>query len=208
MNEKLLFNFIEQVLATAQAGMTFSKDEFDIARFQSLNSAAANLLANASSIDANTILDWILLDHGYPTPKMDVRAMILDNDDCVLLVRERSDGLWTLPGGFCDIGESAGKSVAREVQEETGLICEAVQLLALFDKLKHSHPPQLPHAYKAFFHCKITGGLLATQTNETTDANYFNVHNLPPLSKHRVLEEQIKNLHKRIKDKSTEALFD
>ncbi|MCD6027495.1 MAG: mismatch repair protein MutT [Solimicrobium sp.] len=208
MNEKLLFNFIEQVLATAQAGLTFSKDEFDIARFQSLRSAAANLLAQASTIDVSTIKDWVSLDQGYPTPKMDVRGMILDKQDYILLVRERCDGLWTLPGGWCDIGESAGKSVEREVQEETGFTCDAVQLLALFDKYNHAHPPEFPHAYKAFFYCKITGGKIERQTNETIDARFFKVNNLPELSAPRVLAEQIKLLHERIKNKNPETLFD
>ena len=69
--------------------------------------------------------------------------------------------------------------MVREVVEETGLECRAVQLLALFDKLKHPHPPQLPHAHKAFFLCEVTGGQLLGETDETKGAGYFPIDDLP-----------------------------
>ncbi len=65
--------------------------------------------------------------------------------------------------------------------EETGLECRAVQLLALFDKLKHPHPPQLPHAHKAFFLCEVTGGSLLTRTDDPRGAAYFPIDALPEL---------------------------
>lgn len=83
----------------------------------------------------------------------------------------------------------------REVSEETGLACRAVQLLALFDKLKHPHPPQLPHAHKAFFLCEVTGGALLTDTDETKGAGYFPIDALPELSRHRVVASQLRTLH-------------
>jgi ADP-ribose pyrophosphatase YjhB (NUDIX family) len=84
------------------------------------------------------------LEKGYATPKLDVRAFIL-KDDKLLLAKERSDNLWTLPGGWVDINESPSESVVREVFEETWLNVSVTRLLALWDKLKHDHPPQWPH---------------------------------------------------------------
>ena len=103
--------FLEQVLATAQAGLTYSQDPFDIARFEALRNAAATLVASQSELDPEAIAHWIALDSGYPTPKLDVRALILDDAGRLLLVQERSDGLWTLPGGWCDIGDSPADAV-------------------------------------------------------------------------------------------------
>lgn len=200
--------FLEQVLATAQAGLTYSKDPFDIGRFEALRAATVALIASQSELDPTAIGDWIALDNGYPTPKLDVRALILDETGQILLVQERSDGAWTLPGGWCDIGDSPAGAVVREVVEETGLVCRTVQLLALFDKLKHPHPPQLPHAHKAFFLCEVTGGQLLGETNETQGAGYFPIDALPTLSRHRVVASQLRTLHDQVRQGRRETLFD
>ncbi|AHE47977.1 mutT product [Aeromonas hydrophila 4AK4] len=200
--------FLEQVLATAQAGLTYSQDPFDIARFEALRAATAALIASQSDLKLDAIASWIALDEGYPTPKLDVRALILDDAGRLLLVQERSDGLWTLPGGWCDIGDSPAGAVVREVVEETGLECRAVQLLALFDKHKHPHPPQLPHAHKAFFLCEVTGGALLGETDETQGAGYFPIDALPALSHHRVVESQLQSLYAHVRQGRRETLFD
>ncbi|WP_394294352.1 NUDIX hydrolase [Aeromonas rivipollensis] len=200
--------FLEQVLATAQAGLTYSQDPFDIARFEALRAATAALIASQSDLKPDAIASWIALDEGYPTPKLDVRAFIQNDDGYILLVQERSDGLWTLPGGWCDIGDSPAGAVVREVVEETGLECRAVQLLALFDKHKHPHPPQLPHAHKAFFLCEVTGGALLTETDETQAAAYFPIDALPELSRHRVVESQLRCLHDHVRQGLRHTLFD
>ncbi|MEE1911735.1 NUDIX hydrolase [Aeromonas caviae] len=200
--------FLEQVLATAQAGLTYSRDPFDIARFEALRAATVTLIASQSELAPDTIGDWIALDSGYPTPKLDVRAFIQNDAGHALLVQERSDGCWTLPGGWCDIGDSPADAVVREVSEETGLVCRAVQLLALFDKLKHPHPPQLPHAHKAFFLCEVTGGALLTDTDETKGAGYFPIDALPELSLHRVVASQLRTLHDHLSQGRGDTLFD
>jgi ADP-ribose pyrophosphatase YjhB (NUDIX family) len=200
--------FLEQVLATAQAGLTYSKDPFDIGRFEALRAATVALMVSQSELDPAAIADWIALDRGYPTPKLDVRALILDAQGRLLLVQERSDGCWTLPGGWCDIGDSPAGAVVREVVEETGLECRAVRLLALFDKLRHPHPPQLPHAHKAFFLCEVTGGQLLTETDETQGAAYFPIDQLPPLSRHRVVASQLRTLHAHVRQGRQDTLFD
>jgi ADP-ribose pyrophosphatase YjhB (NUDIX family) len=83
-----------------------------------------------------------------------------------------------------------------------------VQLLALFDKLKHPHPPQLPHAHKAFFLCRMTGGELLTDTSETYGAGWFGLRELPPLSRDRVVREQLETLHAHVRAGRPETLFD
>lgn len=208
MSAQTIVSFVEQVLATAQAGLTYSKDPYDIGRFKALREAAATYMADGCPAETPDIARWFELDEGYPTPKLDVRAFILDGRKRILLVRERGDGHWTLPGGWCDIGESPGQCVEREVAEETGLVCRAVRLLALFDKHCHPHPPQLPHAYKAFFLCEATGGSLLQDTDETTGADYFEPETLPPLSTHRVLPSQLALLHRRVLGNHVDALFD
>ena len=115
-------------------------------------------------------------------------------DDKLLLVKERSDNLWTLPGGWADVNESPSEAVIRETKEETGYDVSAIKLLALWDKLKHDHPPQWPHAYKCFFHCDIISGE-PVENLEISDQCFFDLNNLPSLSRHRVTESQIARLY-------------
>ncbi|HBP5568494.1 MULTISPECIES: NUDIX hydrolase N-terminal domain-containing protein [Pseudomonas aeruginosa group] len=208
MASKSLTQLLELTLATAQAGLTYSRDPFDIERFHALRGAVAAFVAEREGVAEERVQGWIELDSHYPTPKLDVRALILDGQRRVLLVREASDGCWTLPGGWCDINESPGTAVVREVYEETGLRVRARQLLALWDKQRHPHPPQLPHALKAFFLCVIVGGELRQRTDETLAAGYHEVAALPPLSRHRVLESQIRSLLARVEAGAQETLFD
>ena len=138
---RALARLLELILSTAQAGLAFSKDRFDIGRFRALQHAVAEFIASDQGVAYERVENWIALDSHYPTPKLDVRALILDSQQRVLLVREASDSRWTLPGGWCDVNESPADAVVRETQEESGLEVRAIRLLALLDKHKHPHPP-------------------------------------------------------------------
>ena len=210
MNEiaKVISIYIETVLGVAQIGLTFSKNEFDIERFIKLRQISTELLAKLENEEVEKIAKWIAFDEYYKTPKIDVRALIYDDDGKILLVQEKSDSFWTLPGGWCDIGESASVSAVRETEEETGLKVEAVRLVAFLDKLKHDHPPQIPHAYKCFFLCSKNGGEIVHETNETLACAYFKVDSLPPLSRDRVTAKQLINLTQHIQSGKENCLFD
>lgn len=130
-----------------------------------------------------------LAEQGYATPKVDVRGAIIQDNE-ILLVREKSDGLWTLPGGWADVNESPAYSMQKEIQEEAGVEAKVTKLIALYDKLKHEHPPQWPHTYKCFFLCDITSGVPKPGL-ETSEVAFFKEDALPPLSVNRVTEAQI-----------------
>lgn len=203
-----ILGYIETALGVAQIGLTYSKNEFDIARFIKLRELSARLLAKLENEEVEKVARWIAYDENYATPKVDVRAMVYDERGRILLVQEKSDGGWTLPGGWCDMGESPSLSAEREAEEETGLNVKAVRLVALFDKLKHEHPPQIPHAYKLFFYCEKIGGEIMRQTNETLACDYYPVDNLPTLSLHRNTAKQLIRLTEHIRSGSELTLFD
>ncbi|CAH2808171.1 MAG: hypothetical protein CBHOC_4822 [uncultured Caballeronia sp.] len=203
-----ILTYIETVLGVAQIGITYSKNEFDTERFINLRKLSAELLAKLENVHVEKAAKWIAYDEHYATPKVDVRALVYDDCGKVLLIQEKSDGLWTLPGGWCDTGESPAASVVREVLEETGLKVAVARLVAFFDKLKHEHPPQMPHAYKCFFLCKQNGGEILHTTNETLDCKYFAGDNLPRLSLDRVTANQIANLTEHINSGKENCLFD
>lgn len=190
------FNWLKwtsEIQAIAQSGLTYANNEFDKERYVRLKEIIAELAAHCSGNQLNDIVNIFALEKGYATPKIDVRSFIL-KESKLLLVKERSDSLWTLPGGWADVNESPSEAVIRETKEETGYDVSAIKLLALWDKLKHDHPPQWPHAYKCFFYCEIISGE-PTENLEISELDFFDIHNLPLLSTHRVTAKQLTRLY-------------
>ncbi|KTD26248.1 MULTISPECIES: NUDIX hydrolase [Legionella] len=196
---------ISEIQALAQNGLAYSDNEFDTQRYSRFREIAAEFASHFSPHSAEEIHHLFSLEESYATPKLDVRSFVL-NDDNLLLVKERSDGLWTLPGGFADVNESPSEAVIRETKEETGFEVSPFRLLALWDKQKHDHPPQWPHVYKCFFHCEIISGE-KMENLEIAEIDFFSIHALPPLSTHRVTKKQLLRLYERVFNEN-ETLFD
>ena len=179
--------------AIAQNGLAFARDPYDVERYIAIREIAAEMLAAGSEFDLPVIRDLLSLDSGYATPKVDVRGVVF-REDKLLLVREKSDGQWTLPGGWADVGESPAENVVREVYEESGFHTVATRILAVFDRSKHPHEPLFPfHVYKLFILCRLTGGT-AKPGPETDGVDFFGEMELPGLSSTRVTSSQVQRL--------------
>jgi ADP-ribose pyrophosphatase YjhB (NUDIX family) len=188
-----ILDWARKVQAIAHNGLAFAHDPFDRERYQQLADLVAAILSQELCVPLGAARAFWETEAGYLTPKVDVRGAVFRGAE-VLLVRERSDGHWTLPGGWVDVNEPPSGAVAREIREESGFDARAVKLAALLDKRRHPHPPGVHHIYKLFFLCELVGG--AARTSEETDAvDFFPLHGLPPLSLGRVLPEQIERLY-------------
>src|SRR5438309_1658087 len=106
----------QRLAAISQNGLTFTKDPFERARWEEVRQLAAEMLADGAGASIDQALAMLAAETGYATPKVDVRAAVFQGDE-ILLVQERSDGRWTLPGGWCDVGEAPGVAAAREITE-------------------------------------------------------------------------------------------
>jgi ADP-ribose pyrophosphatase YjhB (NUDIX family) len=201
-----VLEWARKVQAIAQNGLTFSRDPFDRARYQELVELTATMLTTELEAPLATVRAFWEGEHGYATPKVDVRGGVFRGEE-VLLVRERADGRWTLPGGWVDVNDTPSGAVAREILEESGYRARAVKLAALLDKNRHPHPPGVHHIYKLFFLCELTGGGPATST-ETDAVGFFPVYALPELSVGRVLAPQIERLYRHQLDRSLPTDFD
>lgn len=183
---------LRELQSLAQAGLTYTRDPYDRERYGRLLALTAELLASATGQEVGEVHGLLRIEQGYLTPKVDVRAVVLNTSGEVLLTRERVDGLWSLPGGWADPGDSPREVAVREVLEETGREVRATRLLALLDKGKHAHPPDLWTVYKVFVACKLLDDPGAHPENtETLDSGWFEVNALPPLSLGRNLPEQV-----------------
>jgi ADP-ribose pyrophosphatase YjhB (NUDIX family) len=201
-----LLDWARKVQAIAQNGLAFSHDPFDRERYSQLSQLVAQLLSAHLRIPLTTTRTFWEGEYGYATPKVDVRGGVFQSDR-VLLVRERSDGLWTLPGGWVDVNDAPSQAVEREIHEESGYQARAVKLAALVDKNRHPHPAGLHHIYKLFFVCELTGGAPAVSA-ETDAVEFFPVQALPPLSTGRVLAPQIERLYRHRLDPALPTDFD
>ena len=201
-----VLEWAREAQAIAQNGLAFTRDPFDRERYTQLADLVARLLAAELAIPLGEARALWQGESGYLTPKVDVRGGVFQ-DDRVLLVRERADGRWTLPGGWVDVNDAPSHAVAREIYEESGYRARAVKLAALVDKNRHPHPPGVHHIYKLFFVCELTGGAPAV-SNETDAVEFFPVHALPELSAGRVLPAQIARLYQHRLDPGLPTDFD
>lgn len=193
--------------AIAQNGLTFAQDRYDRERYTALREIAAEMLAAGADEDISAIRDLLSSDSGYATPKVDVRGVVF-GDDKLLLVRETSDGDWSLPGGWADVGESPVENVVREIREESGFETRAVKILAVFDRAKHPHEPQFPfHVYKFFILCELIGGT-ATPSVETDAVRFFGEGELPKLSLTRITGWQLHRLFEHHRNLQLPTDFD
>jgi ADP-ribose pyrophosphatase YjhB (NUDIX family) len=190
-----------KLLALAQSGLHFTRDPYDKERYEEIARIASQLLAADPLLPAGPTPDAILelwrRDRGYVTPKIEVRGAIfreVDGNPAVLLVRETIDGKWTLPGGWVDVNEAPRQAIEKEIVQESGYVAEVVKLAAVYDKLRHEHPPSLFHTWKLFFLCEITGGQPRFSL-ETDGIDFFALDALPVLSMPRTTPAQIARMH-------------
>lgn len=192
--------------AISQTGLTFSESQYDIERYEAIGELAAEIMATYSELDEQPILDFFSQDDGYATPKVDVRAAVF-RDEQILLVRERRDALWTLPGGFADINDAPSAAAERETLEESGFVVKTTKLAMLLDKSHHEHAPSPRHTYKLFFLCDLLGGE-ATTSFETDAVDFFPLNALPELSLGRTLPSHIQRLYEHHRNPGLPTDFD
>lgn len=187
----------KRIQALAQTGLTFASDPYDLERYRALRELAVEMLAAHTELlcDADRVrLEELFAgERGYPTPKVDVRAAVF-RDGRVLLVKERSDGRWSLPGGWADVGSSPSEMAVREVAEEAGYRVRPVRLLAVWDNSRHHGRPVAYAVYKICIACDLTGGRPEGGI-ETEEVGWFAVGELPPLSVTRITPGQVLRLY-------------
>ncbi len=206
MQDYRWLHWAQQLQAVAQTGETYANNDFDRQRYDLVRNIAAAIMAAGSGAEPQVLVELFKPERGYATPRMDVRAAVF-RDERILMVQERSDGLWTLPGGFADVGDSPSSAVEREVQEESGFTAKATKLVALFDRNRHPHPPFGYHLWKAFFLCELQGGV-ARPSIETSAVEFFAADRLPPLSQGRISVGQLQLMFEHQRNPQLPASFD
>jgi ADP-ribose pyrophosphatase YjhB (NUDIX family) len=194
-----------EIQSLSQTGLAYSDDDYDTQRYQRLTEIAAEIVQAHTKLPKEPLLEQFLAQSGYATPKVDVRGAIV-HDNKVLLVQERIDERWTMPGGWADVGDLPSEMVVREVWEESGFEVVPHKVLGVYDANRH-HPLEFFHAYKIVFLCEIVGGE-ARPSDETLAVSFFPFDDLPPLSSDRTNERHLADIQAHLRDPKRPATFD
>lgn len=206
--ENTWLSLAKRLQSVASTGLHYSQEEFDRERYSEVAAIADRMLSLLGDVPVSRIHDLISdFAQGYATPKVDVRGAIIEGDK-VLLVREVCDGLWTLPGGFADVGLSPGENIIKEIWEEATLKVTVNAVYGIRHKAKHDYNPDVRDFYKIFFLCGNLGESQPKPGPEVSEVGFFGLNDLPPLSIDRVLEKDIVAAFAFKNDPRPIALFD
>ena len=199
-------DWAREIQAISQTGLTFSQNDYDTQRYQRLGEIATEITSEHSNLEKAELLKNFMTQPGYATPKVDVRGAVLQHDK-ILLVQEKIDKGWCMPGGWADVGETPSECVAREFYEESGFHVKPKKIIGIFDANRDGRPLEFYHAYKIIFLCEILGGA-PTPSNETLAVDFFDFDHLPPFSHNRTNEKHISVIQAFIEQKSIGCVFD
>lgn len=209
MNQEKMPPWLEwarEIQGLCQTGLAFATTDYEIQRYTRLNEIAAEIVASQTNESLEALVKNFSAQPGYATAKIDVRGAVV-RDGKILLVQERRDERWAMPGGWADVGDIPSEMVAREVWEESGFEVVPRKVLAVFDANRGGRPLEFFHAYKIIFLCEITGGE-ARPSDETTDVRFFRFDELPPLSMQRTNEKHLAEVRAHLGDECRPAAFD
>jgi len=195
-----------EIQALAQTGYHYAQDEYQRDRCRRLMKIAAEMISENAGIDFDVLERAFSAQIGYATPKIDVRAAAF-RDRKLLLVRERLDGAWTMPGGWADVGDLPSKAAEREAWEEAGFHVQARKVVGVYDANRVS-PLEVFHAFKIVFLCDILDGE-ARPSIETSEVAFFAQNEIPvSFSGGRTTARHVSDAFAALEDPGWPTVFD
>ena len=167
------YDFVVKVHSIAKIGLTYSTDPYAIDNYKELNELSKQMLENFMNVKFDK--PSMFTKEVYPTPNISVRTVIA-KDNKILLVREANSGLWSLPGAF------------NEVSQEAGVEPKIVRLIGALERTPHKSNQNVPE-YLLVFEGDIDHKAFHEHCHETLDVKFFDMDNLPDMSKKLSMEE-------------------
>lgn len=202
-----LFESLKRMQALSEIGLEFSNSAYDIDRYTEIQAICLGLLEQLTDIPVGKIAPIIQEKNGYKTPKVDIRAVVFNDEGKILLIQEKVDNRWALPGGWADIGYTPKMVAEKECFEEAGLTVKAGRLLAVMDKTAQKMPPEFEYVYKLYIWCEPIGTQISTGS-ETENVGWFGQNEIPVLSHPRNLESHILMMFEYYRGERSEVYLD
>jgi ADP-ribose pyrophosphatase YjhB (NUDIX family) len=194
-----------EIFSLSQSGLTYSGNPYDIERYKRLQEITAEIIESQTAMAKASVLDSFSMQAGYITPKVDVRGAVI-RDGKILLIQEKADDRWAMPGGWADLGNSPASVAEREVWEESGFRVKAEKVVAVIDA-NRIEPMEFYHAYKIIFLCSLLEGEPRT-SHETLAVDFFDPDHLPPLSFYRTNEDMLREVFAHVENPNRPTAFD
>jgi ADP-ribose pyrophosphatase YjhB (NUDIX family) len=195
-----------EIQALAQSGYHYAQDDYQRDRCARLMEIAADMISKNSDVGFLPLAKAFSSQTGYATPKIDVRAAVFQ-DQKLLMVRERLDGGWTLPGGWVDVGDTPSKAAERETWEESGFRVKAIKVVGVYDANRRN-PLEVFHAFKIIFLCSILDGE-ARPSKETSEVSFFAESEIPEnFSGERTTARHIRDIFFTLRNPGRPTIFD
>ncbi len=199
-------NWAREIQQLSQTGLAFAVTDYEKQRYKRLTEITAEIAAHHTSLEKEAVEKVLMKQPGYATPKIDVRAVVI-NDDKILLVQEISDKRWAMPGGWADVGDIPSEVAVRETKEESGYDVKPTKVIGVYDANRLGGQLEFFHAFKIVFLCELIGGEAVT-SDETQNVSFFNFDDLPPLSLNRTNDKHINEILAHLKDLQRPTYFD
>lgn len=195
-----------EIQALSQTGRTYAENEFQCQRYDRLTEIAAEIVSQHTGLPETALAKTFKDQIGYATPKVDVRGAVFQEGK-LLMVRERMDGGWCMPGGWADVGDIPSQAAEREVWEEAGFRVQAKRVVGVYDA-NRTQPMELFHAFKIVFLCELLDGQ-ARPSSETSEVAFFGSDKIPQvLSSERTGPRQITDVFACLNDPERPTVFD
>ena len=206
MKKEKWIEWATEIQAIGQTGLEYCKDVYDKERYERLREIASEIMEQYTQIPTDQIKDLFCNEKGYQTPKVDVRAVIV-KDHKILLIKQKEEQEWAIPGGWADFNLSVKENVAKEAKEEAGLIVNPYKIIAIQDRRKHNKPVLAYTIYKIFVLCEVIEGKFE-ENSETEESEFFELEKLPKLSIDRNTKEQIAMCIEAAENEDWMTIFD
>lgn len=204
--EKQWILWARELQSISQSGLTYCKNEYDLDRYREIEKLSREIIGKHTDLLAEVVSEYYNKEDGYLTPKVDVRgAVIIENK--ILLVKEKIDGHWSLPGGWGDVNRSLSENVKKEAFEEAGVLVEPTRLVGILDRSKWVEDICPYTIYKIFMLCNLVDGDFRKNT-ETEESGFFSLDGLPPLSTGRTTVKQLELCFKAKREPNFIPVFD
>ncbi|MBN1582544.1 MAG: NUDIX hydrolase N-terminal domain-containing protein [Anaerolineae bacterium] len=161
-------------------GLRFANNIYDRQHYQTVQDIAMAMMALATGGTMEQMEPLRAPVFARPTPLAVGDAAIIDADGQILLIRRADNGKWAMPGGALEVGETPAEGIVREAFEETGIHCQAMTLVGVFDSRLCGSTAR-HHLYQFLFLCQPTGREAEpiSHAEEVLDVRWFPEHALP-----------------------------
>ena len=208
MNDQIpkWLSIAREIQQLSQTGLAFAVTDYEKQRYNRLIEVVSEIISDHTELEKEKLEKVLMKQPGYATPKIDVRAAVI-KEDRILLVKERTDKRWAMPGGWADVGNVPSEVAIRETKEESGFDVKPLKVIGVFDANRSGTPLEFFHAFKIIFLCELLGGEAST-SDETEEVEFFSLNELPPLSQNRTNQKHLNEILAHLINPQRQTYFD